>query len=67
MAELYGRRISAMLAADTDVKFLIHRLSKLNGHLHQLTNACLVKFRERIVLEDLSVIVSVKELACIVT
>ena len=67
MAELYRRRISAVLTADTDVKLLIYRLTKFNGHLHQLADACLVKLRKRIVLEDLRVIVSVKKLTGIVT
>ena len=38
-----------------------------DGHLHELADAVLIKLCERIVLKDLGVIVSVEELACIVT
>ena len=59
MAELYGRRISAVLSTDTDMELRIYRLTKLDRCLHQLTDACLVKLCKRIVLKNLSIIVSV--------
>src|SRR5699024_10450123 len=67
VAELYRARVSTVLAADTYVELRINRLSKVDSHLHQLANANLIQLCERIVLEDLSIIVSVKELTCIVT
>ena len=67
MAELYGRRISAVLAADTYMQRRIYRLAKLDSHFHQLAYAGLIQLGKRIVLEDLGVIVSVQELSCIVT
>ena len=36
MAELYGRRISALLAADTYMQVRIYRLAKLDSQLHEL-------------------------------
>ena len=45
----------------------IDRLAEVKSHLHELSNAVLVKLCERIVLKDLCVIVSVKELTGIVT
>ena len=56
-----------MLTADTYVKFRVNRFSKLDCHLHKFTNANLIKFSEWIVLEDLSIIVCVKELTSIIT
>ena len=56
-----------MLSADTDMQIRIHRLAKVDGHLHQLADTCLIQLRKRIVLKDLRVIVSIQELARIVT
>ena len=56
-----------MFSTDTNVKFRINRFSEFDSHLHKFTNTCLVKFSKWIVLEDLSVIVSVKELTSIIT
>ena len=42
-------------------------LPSLDSHFHELANASLVELSERVVLEDLLVIVSVEELTCIVT
>mgnify|MGYP004524535503 CR=1 FL=1 len=67
IAELYGCRITAMLAADTDVELRIYGFAKPDRHLHEIADAVLVKLCKRIVLKDLSVIVSVEELACVVT
>ena len=67
MAELYGRRISAVLAADTYMERWAFFLSELDGHLHQLADTNLVKLCKWVILEHLSVIVSGQELACIVT
>ena len=43
------------------------RLTKLDSHLHQLADTGLIQLSERIILEDLGVIVSVQELTCIIT
>ena len=56
-----------MLAADTDVEVRIYRLTKLDSHIHELTNTSLVKLSKWIVLKDLSIIVSVKELTSVVS
>ena len=56
-----------MLSADTYVKLRIYRLTKLDGHLHELTNTSLVKLSKWIVLEDLCIIVSIEELTSIIT
>ena len=50
-----------MLAADTYVKVRVNRFAEFDSHLHQLANANLIQFCKWIVLEDLSVIVCVKE------
>ena len=55
-----------MLAADTDVKLRIYRLTKLDSHFHKFAYTCLVKLCKWIVLVNLSIIVSVEELAGIV-
>ena len=67
VAELNGRRIAAVLAADTDVERRIDRLAELDGHFHQLADANLVELCERIVLKDLNVIICGEELAGVVT
>ena len=56
-----------MLAADTYVQVRVNRLAEFDCHLHQLANTCLIQFCERIVLKDLSVIVSVQELTSVIT
>ena len=56
-----------MLAADTYMQVRVNRFAQFDSHLHQLANANLIQFRERIVLEDLRIIVCVQELACVVT
>ena len=57
MAELDGGRIAAMLAADTklDVRSCLSAL--FSRHLHQLSNAGLVKSCKWIRLVDLSFLV----------
>ena len=67
MAELDRSRVAAVLAADTDMESGIDGLAELDRHIHQLANAGLIELSERIVLKDLSVIVSVEELTCVVT
>ena len=67
VAEFNRRGISTMLTADTNVKLGTNLLTKGNCHVHELTNANLVKLSEGIVLEDLSLIVSVEELTSVVT
>ena len=42
-------------------------LTEFDSHLHQLADADLIQLRERIVLVNLLVVVSVEELACVVT
>ena len=59
MAELYGRRISAVLAADTKLDVRAGGLTELASHLNKLAYADLVELCERIILVDLLIIVSV--------
>ena len=56
-----------MLATDTYVEVLVSGFTKLESHIHKLTNTILVESCERIVLEDLCIVVSVEELTCVVT
>ena len=67
MAELHRGRIPAVLAADTHMQFRTNRLAQLNGSLHQLSYADLIQFSKWIVLKDLGIIVSIQELAGIIT
>jgi hypothetical protein len=67
VAELNGRRIAAVLTADTNVKVGIYGLAEFDSHLHELADTGLVKLCERIGLEDLLIVVSAEELACVVT
>ena len=66
MAELDACRVAAVLAADADVELRIGFLAEADSHLHELAYADLVEFSERIVLEDLRVVVSAEELARVV-
>lgn len=56
-----------MLTADTNMELVVYRLTEFDSCFHELANACLVKLSKRIVLEDLSIIVCVKELTSIIT
>ena len=56
-----------MLATDTYVQFRVNRLAEIDRHLHQFADTCLIQFCKRIVLEDLRIIVSIKELTSVVT
>ncbi len=67
MAELYGCGVTTVLAADTNVHFGTYGLTELDSGFHKLTYTNLVELCEGIVLEDLGVVVCVKELACVVT
>ena len=48
-----------MLSTDTYMKLRIYRLAKLDCHIHQLADTCLIQFCKRIVLEDLGILVSI--------
>ena len=67
VAELDGRRIAAVLAADTEVHGRSGRFAHLDRHVHQLAHADLVELRERIGFVDLVLVVRRQELARIVT
>lgn len=67
MAELNGRRITAVLTTDTAVKLRVSTLTIINSHLHQLADTLLIKLCERILLIDLRIIVAAKELTSIIT
>src|SRR5699024_963595 len=66
VAELYGRRIAAVLAADTALQIRTGRAAFLDRHLYQLAYAGLIQSREGIGLVDLCLVVSVQELAGII-
>lgn len=66
MAELDGRRIAAVLAADTAVQLGTGLTAQLDRHLHQLTHTDDVKAGKRIGFVDLVRIVCGQELAGVV-
>ena len=49
VAEIDALRFSAMFAADSDFQILFNFSSKLSTHFHEFSDACLVKFLERVV------------------
>ena len=67
MAELDGGRITAVFTADTAVDLGTYALALLDSHIHQLAHTVLVKTCKRVVLEYLSLVICLKELACIIT
>ena len=66
VAELDGRRIAAMLAADTAVHFGTNTSSLVNCHFHELSYTRRIKSCERIALVNLVRVVAGKELAGVV-
>ena len=67
MAELDGRRIAAVLAADAAVQSGTGRLAEFDSHIHQFAHTDLVQLCKRIEFVDLVIIVGLQELARIVT
>ena len=67
MAELDGRRIAAVFAADAAMHRRTHRFAHLDRHIHQFADADLVEFRKRIGFVDLVRIVRGQEFAGVVT
>ena len=67
MAELDGRGIAAVLAADAEVDVRVGLAAHLGGHGDELADAGLIETGERIALVDLLVVVRAEELAGIVT
>ena len=67
MTKLYGRRIAAVLAADSYMEVRICRLAKLQRQFHQFTHACLIQPCERIIFKNLGIIVSIQELPGVIT
>ena len=61
MTELNRRRVSAMLAADTDEEVRAGLSSKLHSHLHQFPDALCVKPCEWIRFKDLVLIIALQE------
>src|ERR1017187_7622828 len=66
VAELHRTRPPAVLAADADFEFGIGLASQLDSHLHQLADAFLIEDGERIVGEDLVLLVVLLELRIVV-
>ena len=66
VAELHGSGIAAVLTADTEVNIGVGLAAQLSSHSHQLANAGLIQTSEGIVLVDLTIIVSIQELACVI-
>lgn len=56
-----------MFAADADVQLGINGFAELNCRFHELADACLIELCERIILEDLGVVISIEELAGVIT
>ena len=67
MAELDGRRIAAVLAADAAVHGRTGLLAESNRHIHQFADACLVQSRKRIGFVNLVLVVRRQEFARVVT
>ena len=66
VAELDGRRIAAVFAADTAAHLGTGLTAELDSHLHQLADADRIETGERIGLVDLVRVVCGQELACVV-
>ena len=66
MAELDGRRIAAVFAADTAMNVAAGCVSHFDSHIHKFAYAGGVKTCERIGLENLVLIVRRQEFACVV-
>ena len=66
VAELDGRRIAALLAADAELDVRAGLTAQLARHLDQTAHAGLIELGERIGLVDLAVIVGREELARVV-
>ena len=67
MAELHGRRISAVLAADAKLDIRPCLSALLRRHLNQLAHAVLIKSCEGIGFIDLALVLLVKEITFIVS
>src|SRR5690554_4315023 len=66
MAELYGRWLTTMLAADTAFERGLHFASLGHSHAHQLSHTVLIEHGEGIMLEDPLVDVHRQELGYVV-
>ena len=66
MAELDGRRIAAVFAADAAVKLGICALAEFYSHIHELADAGGIELGEGVELVDLVLVIRGQELACIV-
>ena len=66
VAELYGRRVAAMFAADTAVKRLSFTLAEFNGSFHKFTYADGVKTCKRVAFVNLICVGRSKAFACVV-
>src|ERR1039457_1744215 len=66
VAELHRARLAAVLAADADFQVRIRLAAALDGNLHQLANTFLVEDGERIVGENLLILVLLLELRIVV-
>ena len=66
MTELDRSRVASVFAADAAVEFRADALAEPDRHFHELADTQLVELRERVVLEDLLVVVGRQELARVV-
>lgn len=67
VAELDGRRIAAVLAADAAMQVGTGASAEFDSHLHQFADADLVELGKRVELVDLVLVIRRQELARIVT
>ena len=67
MAELYGRRISAVFSAYSQVDVGAHCFALFNSHLHKLAYALSVYLCRRVALIDNLVDIVGKYLSCVVS
>ena len=66
VAELYGRGVAAVFAADAAGHARTGLSALLDSHFHQRAHALLVEASERVGLVNLVRVVSAEELACVV-
>ena len=67
MEELHGIRVSAVLAADTDLEFLLSLTTTFDTHFNKLAHAFLVETSEWVVVENFRILVGWEETGGVIT
>ena len=66
MAELHGRRIAAVFAADSQLDVRTGLTAQISSHLHQLANALLIQTGKGIRFINFFGIIRIQELASVI-